>query len=69
MHARHLQNDMNKHLTMNKVVRDYFGLEGPIQVESERETKTEKAERMNRLSAESKARNIHRGRQRDNKAY
>jgi len=60
---------MNKHLAHNLVVRDYFGLEGPIQADTDKESKAEKMERMSRLVAESKARSIHRGRQRDNKTY
>jgi len=64
-----LKNDMNKHLSQNQVIRDYFGLEGAIQVDTEKESKSAKLERMSRLVAESKARNIHRARQRDNKTY
>ncbi|KAH7693409.1 interferon-related developmental regulator 2-like protein [Aphelenchoides avenae] len=65
-----LKGDVNLHLTNNVVLRELFDL-GPVLVVDEEKalSKAEKVERMNALNADSKARNIHRGKQRDKKVY
>lgn len=63
-----LKSDMNKHLTSNEVLRELFDLGPALEDDETLKSKGAKAERMNYLGAVSKARNIHRSKQRDRKA-